>query len=238
MPGATLAAEGGPSATTGADGSFRLPAPGAAAAEVVATSSGVARRLAVPADGGSRARLVFAAPDEVPLRVLTPGTAPVPARFGWTALLRTPSGLREGPSGEGTGARFAARGLEPGEYAVLVWGGPFLPAVVEPVVLDGRRAPALVSIEISRRGAAVAGRVLSGAAAPRAGVTVVATPIDGSLPVPARRALSRTDEGGRYRIEGLPWGTYLLVVDVGEGAPRETRVALTEREERALDLTA
>ena len=56
--------------------------------------------------------------------------------------------------------------------------------------------------------------------------------------MPARRALCRSDAGGRYRIEGLPWGTYLLVVDVGLGTPSETRIALLEREERALDLRA
>ncbi len=226
-------------AVTAADGSFRLR--GAArdpTATIQVQDRGRSWRLALPGDGGSRVRVVITPPDAVPLRVLTPGTAPVPARFGWTALRRGPEGLRESASGDASAPRFLARGFEPGSYAVLVWGGPFLPAVVEPVVVDGALGPALVTVELTRRGAAVAGRAPAPAGAPRVGAAVVASPVDGSLPVPARRALCRSDAGGRYRIEGLPWGTYLLVVDVGLGTPSETRIALLEREERALDLRA
>ncbi len=225
-------------ARTAPDGSFRLRvAPGSGPTAVLSVADrGRRHRLPVPVDGAERVRAVIVPPDGVPLRVLTPGTSPVPRRFGWQALRRTPAGLVEGPSGDATAPRFAVRGLTPGTYALVVWAGPFLPMVVEPVTLDGTTSLPLLTLEVTRRGASVAGRVLDLRGDVRANASVRAKPEDASLRVPERRVTCRSDAGGRWRLEGLPPGRYVLVAETGRDAPTETTVRLLEREERALDL--
>jgi hypothetical protein len=170
----------------------------------------------------------------VPFRVLTPANAPVPTRFGWQALRHVAGGLEAGALGDGPAPRFAARGLAPGTYALVVWAGPFLPTVVDPITLDGATSPGLVTVELMRRGASVAG----GCSRPR-------RPADGrgcrpSCGPDAHVADARTqavaDAGGRWRIEGLPAGRYAVLVDVGQGPPSEHALNLLEREERSLDL--
>lgn len=227
-------------AQTGPDGAFSIPLP----AGFPATTAVVVDRLRVwrvpvaPAEG-ERLRIVLAPPDCVPVRVLTPGAAPVPTRYGWTALRRDLGGsLVEGPSGVAAGPRFAAAGLSPGDWAIVVWAGPFLPAVHEPVRLDGKSCHPLVTVEVFRRGAAVAGRVLARSGAPRADCTVAVRADASTIRLPESRTTARTDSGGRYRIEGLPSGRYAIVVGTEGGAPAEVLVDLVEREERALDVTA
>lgn len=51
--------------------------------------------------------------------------------------------------------------------------------------------------------------------APATGVTVAAYPVDAKQPL----ATSTTDTKGRYRLEGLPAGDYLLLLTGPEGAP-------------------
>ena len=237
LAGAWVALGGSPEGlAVSADGSFTLPAP-APGDDLAVRVLGRQIRVALVGTAGRRLRVVFAPPDSVPMRVLTPGSAAVPTHFGWTAFRRVPggaAGLLETGSGEASAPRFLVRGLSPGTYGFVVWAGAFLPAVVEDVTLDGTRSHPLVTIELTRRGAAVAGRVLSADGAARVGVQVVAKREDERLRVPARRLSSRSDAGGRYRIEGLPAGRYALSV---EGSPSETAVTLVEREERALDLS-
>ena len=242
VPGARVLFEGGADeAVSGADGAFGLrlpvePSAGALAALRV-TDRGREASVPVATDVLDRVRVVVTPPDAVPLRVLTPASAPVPTRFGWQALVRGADGqLVAGPSGDATAPRFAVRGLPAGTYALVVWAGPFLPAVLDPVVLDGRVSHALLTLEVSRRGASVAGRVRAQGGAPRAGVRVQAIPEDASMRLPAERTVARSDAGGRYRIEGLPPGRYLLKTDAELGAPTETSLNLLDREERALDL--
>jgi len=233
---------GGDEAVSGADGAFglRLPAeprPGATATLRV-LDRGRESRIPVATDVLERVRVVVTPPDGVPLRVLTPASAPVPTRFGWQALLQGPQGLEEGPSGDATGPRFAVRGLPAGTYALVVWAGPFLPSVIDPVVLDGVLSHPLLTLEVSRRGASVAGRVVTSARAPRAGVRVEAVPEDARLRIPSRRTVCVSDAGGRYRVEGLPPGRYVLRTDGASGPPVETVLNLSEREERALELVS
>ena len=54
----------------------------------------------------------------------------------------------------------------------------------------------------------------------------------------ARFALKvELEAGGRYRLEGLPPGRYVIVAEPDGAPPHETTVDLVEREERALDLS-
>lgn len=242
--GATVCLESGApdrgeeEARTGADGSFRLrPAPGTGPTGMLAAvDRGRRYRLPIAVDGTERVRAVIVPPDGIPLRVLTPGSAPVPRRFGWQALRRTPDGLVEGPSGDASSPRFSVRGLTPGTYALVVWAGPFLPMVVEPVTLDGTLSLPLLTVEVTRRGASMSGRVLDLRGAVRANASVHVKPEDASLRLPDRRVSCRADAGGRWRLEGLPPGRYVLVAETGQDAPTETTVRLLEREERAVDL--
>lgn len=237
--GARLTVEGGDEhATSGPDGGFGLPLPvGGGPATLRVHDRGREYRVVVAREGGERVRVVLVPPDGVPLRVLTPGSAPVPRHFGWQALARTPAGLVPGPSGEATAPRFAVRGLAPGRHVLVVWAGPFLPIVHEGVEVDGSMSLPLVTLELSRRGASVAGRVLNALGQPRPGARVQARLAGGGIALPERRTTCDCDAGGRWRVEGLPPGRYTLVVSVEDGAaPSETTTSLLEREERAMDL--
>lgn len=237
--GARLTFEGGDEhATSGPDGGFGLPTPAVTGVAVLRVlDRGREYRVAVARDGAERVRVVLVPPDGVPVRVLTPGSAPVPRHFGWQALVRTPAGLVPGPSGEATAPRFAVRGLAPGRHVLVVWAGPFLPIVHEGVEVDGSTSLPLVTLELSRRGASVAGRVLNALGQPRPGARVEARPAGGGIALRERRTTCDCDAGGRWRIEGLPPGRYTLVVSVEDGAaPSETTTSLLEREERAMDL--
>jgi len=237
--GAGLTLErGDDEARTGSDGSFRLrlPAHSGPTAILSVVDRGRRYRLPIPTEEPERVRAVIVPPDGVPLRVLTPGSAPVPRRFGWQALRRTATGLTEGPSGDAGAPRFAVRGLLPGTYALVVWGGPFLPMVLEPVTLDGVTSLPLLTVEVTRRGGSMSGRVLGLRGDARANAWVRVKPEDVSMRLPERRVSCRADAGGRWRLEGLPPGRYVLVAETAQDAPTETTVNLLEREERAVDL--
>lgn len=251
VPGARVACEGGDDETrAAADGTFALRLPAGRPLVVLAvTDRGRAHRVLVATDAPDGVRVVVVPADAVPLRVLTPATSPVPTRFGWFALRadepraeafgdapEIAASLVPGPSGEATSPRFAAQGLAPGRYALVVWGGPFLPTVVEGVVLDGATSAPLTTVELMRRGASVAGRVLTPTHLPRPGVALSVRPADPSAPAPRTATRAVSDAGGRWRIEGLPAGRYTLVVDVGMGGVSEHALHLLEREERAMDL--
>jgi hypothetical protein len=239
VPGARLRFEGADeTATTGADGSFGLPIPSGRAGSVLGVSDrGREYRIATAGEPAERARIVLVPPDGVPLRVLTPGSAPVPRRFGWQALRRTEQGLEAGPVGDATSPRFAVRGLRPGRYELVVWAGPFLPVLVGGVELDGSVSRPLLTLEVSRRGASVAGRVLTPRGEPRAGASVRLHLEGGGFTFPEGRIATRTDPGGRWRLEGLPAGRWTLLVDAGDGTPpTESVLTLLEREERSTDV--
>ena len=225
------------SSRTGPDGKFVLRGSAGSDPAIVVVRDG-SRMFRVPVEGGSgeRVRIVAAPPDVLPLGVLTPGSAPVPTRFGWLALTRGEGGYAAGPSGEAHTPRFFARGLAAGTHAVIVWAGPFLPTVVDGIVLDGITSHELVTVELTRRGASIGGRVVDPAGAPRPSATVTAIAEDAATRVPPGRATSTSDAGGRYRIEGLPPGRYVLTVETADRAKTETTVHLLAREERALDL--
>jgi hypothetical protein len=161
----------------------------------------------------------------------------VPRHYGWQALRRTERGLEAGPVGDATAPRFAVRGLTPGRYALVVWAGPFLPVVIEGVEVDGVVSRPLLTIEVSRRGSSVAGRVVTPRGEPRAGVLVTVRAEGSGFAFPDSRATYRTDAGGRWRLEGLPAGRYSVRADAGPGAPpTEAALTLLEREERVMDL--
>lgn len=239
--GARISFEGeGEQATSGPDGAFGLHIPAGSGTAFLRISDRTREyRVVAARDDSARVRIVLVPPDGVPLRVLTPGSSPVPRRFGWQALRRTANGLEAGPVGEATAPRFAVRGLTPGRYALVVWAGPFLPIVHEGVEIDGSISLALVTLEVSLRGSSVAGRVLSRDGEPRAGALVTARPERSGIALPSGRTTCRTDAGGRWRIEGLPAGRYTLLTDVGGGVPSaEIETSLLEREERSMDLVA
>ena len=99
--GARIAFEGADEqATSGPDGGFGLAlAAGAGTAFLRVSDRGREYRVAAARDETDRVRVVLVPPDGVPLRVLTPGSSPVPRRFGWQALRRTETGLEPGPVG-------------------------------------------------------------------------------------------------------------------------------------------
>ncbi len=142
-----------------------------------------------------------------------------------------------GPLGDALAPRFAARGLAPGTYALVVWAGPFLPTVVEPVTLDGTTSPGLVTVELMRRGASVAGRVLTPTGAARANAASRSKPADATL-TPADGAHAGRRRRGRALAPRGP------AAAAATGARRRRPGArrpndglnLLEREERALDL--
>lgn len=239
VAGARLHLEGSDDhATSGADGTFGLSVPAGTKTGLLRVSDrGRDYRIEAGLDVVDRARIVLVPPDGVPLRVFTPGSSPVPRHFGWQALRRTERGLEAGPVGDATAPRFAVRGLAPGRHALVVWAGPFLPVVVEGVELDGVVSRPLLTIEVSRRGSSVAGRVLTPRGEPRAGVVVTARPEGSGFAFPSSRTTYRTDAGGRWRLEGLPAGRYTVVANPGaDGSPIETTLTLLEREERVMDL--
>lgn len=238
LPGARVRVEGGADeAISGPDGGFGVRVvPGRAAQVLRVVDRGREARIVVSSDAPEGVRVVVVPPDAVPLRVLTPANAPVPTRFGWQALRHGPGGLEAGAVGDAPAPRFAARGLAPGTWALVVWAGPFLPTVVDPVVLDGATSSGLVTVELMRRGASVAGRVLTPTGAPRAGTRLTLRPADATLTLPAARTGAVADAGGRWRIEGLPAGRYAVLVDVGQGPPSEHTLNLLDREERAFDV--
>ena len=238
VAGAEVAIEGSRESTrTDSDGGFLLRSTSGDGPAVLVVRDGTRTvRLPVEASFGDRVRVAAVPADAVSLRVLTPGSAPVPTRFGWLALTRGETGLSAGPSGEAPAPRFAVRGLSAGEHSVVVWAGPFLPAVVDGIVLDGSTSHPLVTVELTRRGASVAGRVVDPAGGPRSGAVVSVRPEDAVVRLPPRRASSTSDAGGRYRIEGLPPGRYLVTVESGVSPTTESTVNLLPREERALDV--
>jgi hypothetical protein len=241
VSGARISFDGGEEqATSGPDGTFGLHIPAGSGTAFLRVSDRTREyRLATSRDETDRARIVLVPPDGVPLRVLTPGSSPVPRHFGWQALRRTAHALEAGPVGEATAPRFAVRGLVPGRYALVVWAGPFLPIVVEGIEIDGALSLSLVTLELSRRGASVAGRVLSPQGEPRAGVLVTARGDGTGITLPPGRTTSRTDAGGRWRVEGLPAGRYTLTAEVGGGIPvAEMATTLLDREERSVDLVS
>ena len=223
LVGAEVQVEGRPEAArTGAGGQFSLRTVPAAGPTVLVVQDGrrTARVPVDPREGGSL-RVVAAPPDVVPVCVLTPGSAPVPARFGWMALTSRGAGLVAGPAGEAPSPRFAAGSLAAGTHALVFWAGPFLPTVADGIVLDGRTSHALLTVELTRRGSSVAGRVLYPAGEPRANASVAVRPEDSSVRLLPGRATCLSDAGGRYRIEGLPPGRYTLVVQAGAGPATE-----------------
>lgn len=239
VAGARLYLEGSDDhATSGPDGSFGLSVPAGTRTGLLRVSDrGRDYRIEAGLDTVDRARIVLVPPDGVPLRVFTPGSSPVPRHYGWQALRRTERGLEAGPVGDATSPRFAVRGLAPGRYALVVWAGPFLPVVLEGVEVDGVVSRPLLTIEVSRRGASVAGRVLTPRGEPRAGVLVTARPDGSGFSFPPSRTSYRTDAGGRWRLEGLPAGRYTVLTEGGTDAPStEAVLTLLEREERVMDL--
>lgn len=237
--GARIAFEGADEqATSGPDGGFGLAlAAGAGSAFLRVSDRGREYRVAAARDETDRVRVVLVPPDGVPVRVLTPGSSPVPRRFGWQALRRTETGLEPGPAGFASAPRFAVRGLAPGRYALVVWAGPFLPIVHEGVEIDGAISQPLLTLEVSRRGSSVAGRVVTPVGEPRAGAIVTARSEGGVVSLPSGRTTATTDAGGRWRIEGLPAGRYTLVARAGDAIPAtETTTSLLDREERSVDL--
>lgn len=82
----------------------------------------------------------------------------------------------------------------------------------------------------------MAGRVVDLRGEVRANASVRVKAEDASLRLPERRVTCVADAGGRWRLEGLPPGRYVLVAQTAEDVPSETTVNLLEREERAVDL--
>jgi len=135
--------------------------------------------------------------------------------------------------------RFELRWMEAGTYRLEASGGGYTRGELQPIeVLDGQaRDDLLVEVE---RGAVVHGAVISGETGQR---------LDG---VPVRlegadtRQMEVTEQGGRYRFEGLAPGKYTVSVlgsgmtgfgDFDDGALATEELEVEVGEQRQLDLT-
>ncbi|HVS63464.1 MAG TPA: carboxypeptidase regulatory-like domain-containing protein [Thermoanaerobaculia bacterium] len=108
---------------------------------------------------------------------------------------------------------FVLDGLSAGEYRILVHAAGFLEEEVEGVVLEAGVEPDPVDVRLSR-GATLAGRVTDRDGEPLEGVGV-GLPLDRAAMrfLAPRSTRDRTDDEGRYRIEGLPLGDTTISAD-------------------------
>lgn len=200
---------GGPSATTGPDGRYTVdavrPGPNRVRVSHPEFRSPPPRLVQLPAAGGGAGDgpradgvdFVLRAGGAIAGLVVTAEGAPAD-----TAVVLHDRRGRRLRSERARGGRFRFAGLRGGSY--LVRAGPLDGAVgVERVGVPARGEIALVLV--LEAGGVLAGRVEDPQGAPLAGVRVRA----------ARRGLAfgverRTDAAGRFRLEGLPDGSYVV----------------------------
>jgi hypothetical protein len=117
--------------------------------------------------------------------------------------------------------RFTIDHVIPGRYILRAGGGLLRSSIVEgqdtldvPIEITGERdiVGAVVTVTAPDRQTTVWGRIADGKDEPLGNVTVVAAATDERYSVPGGRrvAVVRTDAWGRYRIGGLPPGTYTV----------------------------
>jgi hypothetical protein len=147
---------------------------------------------------------------------------PPPARFDVTIKpdgrsgARLLGGLPARRSFESTGdvAEFVLEGLRPGVYGLTVETAGFAATRPGDVILPQGVESVEVEV-IMRSGGTLAGRVVP----PRQGVSIElresdwdpASPLEDAFPTPALPGLrARTDEDGRFRIEHVPGGSFVV----------------------------
>lgn len=109
---------------------------------------------------------------------------------------------------------FIIRGLPPGKYGLMVvpWSGYRAPEIA----VDLRSVPGIDGIVIPlRKSARVSGRIVdkSGKGWPKIRVSAVRDPGWNPWRVPDRAAASLTDDDGKFVLEGLDQGSYLLLAE-------------------------
>jgi protocatechuate 3,4-dioxygenase beta subunit len=133
----------------------------------------------------------------------------------------------------GADGRFELRNLEPGSYALSAHKDDLAASAPRPVELAAADRRTDVVLELDA-GAAISGRVLGEGGAPVGGARLRLTPA--SARVGQVRATSGAD--GRYRIEGLLPGRYLLAAEDGAHAPASRELRLSGGETlTGIDLT-
>ena len=163
----------------------------------------------------------------------------------------------------GASGSFDIQGVMPGRHFISVEGLPH-PWILDqvhwrgrdlvdlPVDVQSRQVLEDVRLTVSESGAEVTGLVRGADGTPAARALVVVAPLAQQFWTTASRrfALTQSDDGGRYRITGLPPGEYRAAAPEGvdEAAAARPRVIgalvahgspllLTARESRELDLT-
>ncbi|MFQ5809072.1 MAG: carboxypeptidase regulatory-like domain-containing protein, partial [Armatimonadota bacterium] len=132
--------------------------------------------------------------------------------------------------------RWQILGLEPGEYEVFTYAAGRAPSVPAPVtVAEGNVAE--VTVDVAPEPGAIAGRVLTVFGEPVEGAYASARPSGGRI-----RSLStatKTDEQGRYRIDGLTPGVVRVRVYTGSdgyaGTPYENTLVVSNETTENVD---
>ncbi len=110
--------------------------------------------------------------------------------------------------------RFRIEGLPPGRYGLMVapWSGYRAPEV--PVDLRSREKVEGLVIPL-RRAARISGRIRNqeGQGLASIAVSALRDPGRDAWRIPDRAAIARTDGGGRFTLEGLDQGAYLLLAE-------------------------
>jgi hypothetical protein len=212
---------------TDGDGRFRLDGLADGAYDLrFALGRVAARTLAVPS-GTSGLAVKLARPQGLLLVVKTE-EAP-PATLHVVLERRRGDGLVREYVGRHLQTRLLLWSIRPGTYRLTVWGGPYLPVVVDGVVIaDGRPAPE-VQVRLGPRGGTVEGRG-------RPGARVAWRRLDGPAPWPPALASTLPDADGLFRLRGLPAGRYRITAGTPEGPLASSEVEVAEEKTVTLDL--
>jgi hypothetical protein len=187
-------------------------------------------------------------PDSVEIRI---EMTPLDQAFGGIAVGRA-----------GADGRFTVTGVSPGRHVLRVPSPPRGWTVKsamfegrdlseEIVEVKGGQTISGVEVLLTDHSAAIAGAVLDEMKKPSAGSTVILFPADTSRWGPQSRRIrtAQTDQDGRYNVEGVPDGDYLIaaVEDAEQGewydpafldsiAPAAVRVEVTDGARATQDL--
>jgi hypothetical protein len=191
-----------------------------------------ARTLAVPA-GTTDLKVRLARPQGILLVAkVSPGEEP-PSVLHVVLERRTKQGSIREHMGRHLVTRLLLWSIRPGTYRITAWGGPYLPVTAEGVVVrDARPAPE-VQVLLGARGAEVRGRVTGQVAE---AVFVAWRRIDAAQPWPRQTCSTRTDEDGRFRIQGLPAGIYRLSAGSPKGPTTEIELEVGDETTQEIEL--
>jgi len=208
---------GGASASTDADGVYRMPGVPPGERSLEAEHDGHQRQVRdlTVVVGENRLDFRLQAGASVSGRVVDEGGAPVAgALVSASAAGSGPTFRADGETTDDAGA-FQLEGLSPGSYNVTArMEGYAATTLEEPVEITGGPVQG-VEVVLSR-GAVVTGRLLGAELEELAGASVIAGNFNRQDRMPLVGAV---DYEGRFRIEGVPAGEWTLMALLADGLP-------------------